>query len=305
MAEKPRLAIGLVALLPFARALAEDQPANCLPADLRLRVSFAEPKGVMETLGELTGERGDARKRALLRQRFLDAGCASVEEQAARGTTEPNLICRIPGSGEATIAIGSSPAFDGWPAAALLPEIARAVSASPRAHGYVIALLARSEATDPSGAREFAKTVRAPRLFVHVGRMGSGHPMLGPATDNAQSCVFGAISEAVGGGPVGTLRSWGNERFAETCAGSDLYSAIVAGPAAPRRVNTCGDRRFEQFLDTDPFVQGGVPVVGVYDFPAKELSRSDAVAYFAEYRVLTAYAVALDQLFAPSRAGLP
>ena len=69
MGAKSSVAIGLTALLSIAPALAEEQAASCLPADLKLRVAFAEPKRVMEMLGDLSRERGDAGKRALLRQR--------------------------------------------------------------------------------------------------------------------------------------------------------------------------------------------------------------------------------------------
>ena len=121
--------------------------------------------------------------------------------------------------------------------------------------------------------------------------------MLGPDTDETQRCVVSSISAAVGGGSIESLASWGRQRFGKTCAGSDLFSAMTVRPGSPRRVNLCGNRTFEQFLDTDPFVRADVPIVGIYDFPgAKERALSDVDAYFAEYRVLAAYAVALDHV---------
>ncbi len=288
------------ALLSMASANAQESARACLPADLELRVAFAEPKQLTETLGELTNTHSRAGKRAVLRQRFEEAGCATIEEQGGRGSAEPNLICRLPGTGEETIAIASSPAFDGWTAAALLPEVARALAAAPREHGYAIAVLSRSNSETPSGARAFAESfgLHSPIFFVHLGMLGSRLPMIGPGARDERVCEVEAVARAVSGASLGTIGSWSGEQFSRPCPGSPLLDT-----RSPHRASICQSSPFNHFLDTDPFVRRGVAVIGVYDFPRDgEPWELDPAAYVATYRILAAYAVALDTLLALPKA---
>jgi hypothetical protein len=303
-----QLAVAVLLLaVGVADARAEEAARDCLPTDLKLRVAFAEPKRLAEGLREIEGERKRAGKRAVLKRRFEEAGCAGVEEQAGPGLAEPNLICRIPGKRADAIAIGSSPMFDGWTAAALLPELARAIAASPREHSYAIALLSRAVAATPAGAREFAASFaeQPPRVFVHLGMLGSRLPEIGPEASDEQRCVVQSIARAVGAG-VETIRAW--NQVASPCLASNAQGR------AHSPVNTCRHDSFAHFLDVDPFVRADVSVAGLYAFPKRDKTnfsmqqsaRLDPVAYVASYRVLAAYTVALDAvLAAPPRAPVP
>jgi hypothetical protein len=298
---------GCAALAAFALAggaRAEDGAAKCLPDELRMRAKFAEPKQLAAALSELDGARKRADKREVVARRFREAGCASVEEQSGAGLAEPNLVCRIPGKSARTIAVGSSPEFDGWASAALLPEIARAVASAPREHGYAIALLSRALAEVPAGARVFADALAAerPAIFLHLGPSGAANPLIGPESDERQLCALLELGRALGA-PIETLPAWSQANV--PCPGTPLLSRGMNAPLA-----LCETSAYSRFLDVDPFVRAQVPVVGVYAFPKRERTnfamrvspRLDPTLYVTSYRLLAAYAVALDQLLAP---GLP
>jgi hypothetical protein len=296
----PSFIAATLALVAMGNASAQEASRPCLPMDLRLSVAFAEPKRLAGALKELEGERKQAGKRAVLERRFAEAGCASVEKQGGPGFAEPNLICRIPGRSSATIAIGTSPMVDGWAAAALLPELARAITASPREHSYAIALLSRAVFATPAGAREFADSFgdRPPLIFVHPGVLGSQLPEVGPEADDEQRCVVQSIARAVAGARLKSIVGW--EQVSTPCRTATVPSLRGAGSRGSA-LAFCGSVPFGRLLDVDPFVRGDVSVVGLYAFPDRERdSRIDAAAYVATYRVLAAYSVALDALLAAS-----
>ena len=303
----PWIPLALATLLAATSAHGEE-PRDCLPADLKLRVAFAEPKRLAEALRELEGERKRAGKLAVLKRRFTEAGCAQVEEQAGDGLAEPNLVCRIPGRGPDTIAIGSSPAFDGWPAAALLPEIARAVAAAPREHAYAIAVLSRAASGSALGAHVFADSfsARPPRVFVHAGMLGAEMPEIGPEADDARRCVVGSIARAALGASVRQVAAWDQVSIQCVTGGGNRYSG------GTESLRTCSSASFSRLLDVDPFVQRGVPVAGLYAYPKRDRAnfamaktpRLDPVAYVAAYRVLAALAVALDRVLGAPTNGI-
>jgi hypothetical protein len=293
-------------LLAMAPLRADEAKRDCLPADLRLRVAFAEPKQLASALRALEGERKSAGKRVVLKRRFEEAGCARVEEQAGAGFEAPNLVCSIPGRSGDTIAIGSSPTFDGWPAAALLPEIARSIAAAPREHSYAIALLSRGTSHKPIGSRAFAKSFgeRLPRLFVHVGIVGSMLPEIGPEAGDEQRCVIESISRALLGEPLRSVLAWEQVGMQCVSPGGNRYSG------GTESLRTCQGAAYSRLLDIDPFLQSDVEVAGLYAYPKRdktlfsmpERTRLDPAAYVASYRVLAAYSVALDALLGPRPA---
>jgi hypothetical protein len=211
------------------------------------------------------------------------------------------LICRIAGRKPDEIAIGSSPLLDGWGAAALLPEIARAIAATPREHGYAIALLSRSAVATPAGARAFAQSFgeRRPRVFVHVGVLGSQLPQVGPEAAEEQVCIVDSVARAVAGVSVDRIKTW--SEIGVPCFEESRHG--VGGVA-----RTCDAASLTRVLDTAPFVRAAVPVVGLYAYPKRDPTifslrrkpRFDAAAYVASYRILAAVAVAFDALPGPT-----
>ena len=297
-----RCAPTAIALLVLAAGVrAQEAAPRCLPEELRMRVKFAEPKQLAEALSALEAARKRETKAEILARRFRDAGCAEVEEQPGAGLAAPNLVCRLPGASDRTIAIGSSPEFDGWASAALLPEIARAVASAPREHGYALALLSRSVEATPAGARAFADSDAASTaLFLHVGSLGTGKAKIGPEADERQACALRELAAALGTS-IEAVLGW--KQLNVPCPGTALLGM------AQRPLANCESASFVRFLDVDPFMRAGVPVLGVYAFPKRdatsfsqpEPARLDPAAYVATYRLVAAYAVVLDQLLAAER----
>lgn len=286
-------------------ARAEDAPA-CLPDDFQLRVKFAEPKQLAETLAAVEKAKRRAGKREVLARRFREVGCASVEGLAGEGNSEPNLVCRIAGRNSKTIVLGTSPQFDGWPAAALLPEIARSVAASAREHSYAFAVFSRVVRETPAGARAFMASAAAdpPASFLHVGSLGAALPQIGPESGEGQRCVLQAVARGLGL-ELEAMRGW--EQISVPCAGSTMQGRSHS-PAF-----SCKGESFGRFLDTDAFIRAEVPVAGVYaylgrdrtNFAMPKTPRFDAAAYVMSYRVLAAYAVALDRVLAAPASAPP
>ncbi len=287
----------LAALALAAGAHAEDAARECLPADLKLRVAFSEPKRLAEALRELGGERKRAGKVAALARRFIDAGCTSVDEQSAPGLSQPNLVCKILGRNPAMIAIGASPELDGWAAAGILPEVARAVAAEPREHSYSIAVFSRTVTESPAGARAFIDSPANghPRYFVHVGSLGSRVPSLPPDLDDEQRCFVDAVARAVVGSSIPQLKAWeqiGIDCRAKNSAGYLGRAGTATGLEGCRRMTV------DRLLDSRPFRKRGIPTIGFYAvIPPHSPTRArlDPPTYVLSYRLIAAVSVALDQ----------
>ncbi len=78
-----------------------------------------------------------------LRALFEEAGCGEVELRELKSSQRPLLLCALPGLSPTTILVSTSydaprsADADGWPAAAMLPNLYRALAAEPRRHTYL------------------------------------------------------------------------------------------------------------------------------------------------------------------------
>lgn len=285
----------LAAALAAAPAQVLAESASCLPPEFSLRVKFATPEELAAGLAAITQPKRDAGKREALAGQLGEAGC-ELEEQGASKLREPNLVCRVPGKRRATIVVGSSPGFDGWPAAALLPALARAVAAAPREHSYEFAAFARSVPQHPSGARHFARSlgddVRA-ALYVHIGVAGLAPPIVGPGASTRQHCVIETVARAIGV-RLSSASSW-NELELPCSSQSGLHVGSDFD-------ESCGEAGYRRLLDVSAFADAEIPFIGVYGmrerspFPqiSQNAERFDAAAYVRSYRLLAAYLVAID-----------
>jgi Zn-dependent M28 family amino/carboxypeptidase len=89
----------------------------------------------------------DTSREAALVKLFADAGCstASLSEQPVPSRKQPNVICVLPGTTEATIVVGAhfdhvdagEGIADNWSGASLLPSLFQSLNNSPRKHTFV------------------------------------------------------------------------------------------------------------------------------------------------------------------------
>jgi hypothetical protein len=92
-----------------------------------------------------------------------------------------------------------------------------------------------------------------------------------------------------------------------------LTGGLNRSSGGTESLRTCSSASFSRLLDVDPFVQHDVAVAGLYAYPKRERAAFsmpkapslDPVAYVAAYRLLTAYAVALDQVLVPASLPAP
>ena len=280
-----------------ASALGAEQPnRSCPPVELAIRVAFGSPQQLADGLKELAEQRGSSSKWRLIEARLREAGCSSVESQAGRNLSEPNLVCRIGDGSRPTIVVGLSPWLDGWQSAALLPQLARAISAGPRRHDFLLVAFGRNVLLQPDGARELLDQLASPpSLFVHFADVGMQPLVVGADTAESQTCLVQSVAAAMGS-PISALSTW--ERVYYPCGEA---SALLC----------TGVRRD---LDTFPFLRRSIAVTGLYGvreepslgLRARDPPRLSPAHYVASYRVLAAYLVAADgALGAPPRPTAP
>jgi hypothetical protein len=116
-------------------------------ASLIAQVSYVQlsPPPIRERLNLYKGN--DTTREASLLKLFLDAGCstANLSEQPVLGTRQPNVICVLPGTTQATIVVGAhfdhiadgEGIVDNWSGASLLPSIVQSLKDSPRKHTFI------------------------------------------------------------------------------------------------------------------------------------------------------------------------
>jgi hypothetical protein len=95
---------------------------------------------VIERLERLPAE--NAARRMALRDLFQQAGCPveSLTEQPVKGSKEPNVLCRLPGTTDTTVVLGAhfdraskgTGAIDDWTGTALLPSLLESLHSKPR-----------------------------------------------------------------------------------------------------------------------------------------------------------------------------
>ncbi len=275
--------VGIAVLLAFTRASAEEEPVDCLPADLKLRLAFAEPKQLADSLGRIAKLKEAADQRAELAAMLAEAGCDAIEQQSDASLREPNLLCRIGDGARRSIVVGTSPMLDGWVTAAILPALASALKSDARRHQFVLVAFGRSALLQPRGARVFLEQEKhVPRAFVHLAQIGMDPPLIGPETSAQQRCLLQSVGRAIGL-EVEALSSW--DRVALAC--DDRIGSRCAG---------YDDRRA---LDTHPFRRRAIEVAGLYGIREQAGPEPGRVAlnptlFVLSYRLAAAYLVALD-----------
>jgi hypothetical protein len=274
------IAVVMGSLLALARAGAEEaEPLDCLPADLKLRLAFAEPKRLVDALSRIAKLKEAADQRAELAGMLAEAGCDEIEQQSDSSLQEPNLLCRIGDGARRSIVVGTSPLLDGWMTAAILPALASALKSDARRHQFVLVAFGRSSLLQPRGARVFLEQERhPPKAFVHLAQIGLDPPLIGPETSAQQRCLVQSVGRAIGF-EVGALPSW--DRVALGCD----------------RRGRCAGSEDSRSLDTYPFRRHAIDVVGLYGIREQRVSASprlDPAVFVLSYRLAAAYLVALD-----------
>jgi hypothetical protein len=123
-----------------------------------------------------------------LKELFRAAGCAeeSLQEQPAKGSSEPNLICTLRGEADSTILVGAHydnegsghGVIDNWSGAVLLPIFYESLKAYPRKHTFIFIAFAGEEA-GLLGSKTYAgqmtpEDVARARALINLDCLGLG-----------------------------------------------------------------------------------------------------------------------------------
>jgi putative aminopeptidase FrvX len=110
----------------------------------------------------------NAARRAAVEDLFREAGCdpGHLSEQKVKGSTQPNVICVLPGTGESAILVGAHfdhvslgrGVVDNWSGAALLPSLYQSLSGEPRKHTFVFVAFTGEE-DGLTGSAFYAKSM--------------------------------------------------------------------------------------------------------------------------------------------------
>ena len=94
-----------------------------------------------------TSSSRNSERRARLHQLFEEAGCKGyfLNEPPVKGSAQPNVVCRLPGSTETEIIVGAhfdqvetgQGVVDNWSGASLLPSLFESLQAEPHRHTFV------------------------------------------------------------------------------------------------------------------------------------------------------------------------
>jgi hypothetical protein len=104
----------------------------------RIRYTPVLPSVLEERLKRVTRE--NKLREEVLRKLFEEAGCEQLSEQALKGLSTPNVVCRLPGEGKLAIVVGAhydkvadgDGVIDNWGGASLLPSLFESLKESPR-----------------------------------------------------------------------------------------------------------------------------------------------------------------------------
>ena len=222
---------------------------------------------------------GAKKRQGAIRELFVQAGCAPVEQTIKKSTA--NVICTLPGDTESTITIGAHFDFvefgkgivDDWSGTALLPSLYEALKISRRKHTFVFVAFAEEER----------------------GLVGSRHYVTS-LTEDQKSRLRAFINlECLGMTPV---KVWVHRSTPVLVTRLDEVARTMQIPLQEMNVEQVGDD------DTHPFLNAAVPVVSIHSVTQNTLSvlhsakdRLDAVHpnhYYTAYRLVAFYLAYLD-----------
>jgi hypothetical protein len=147
-----------------------------LPATAQITFELLRPPAIEARLKSFT--RSNEKRMQTMKHLFAESGCSGEKftEQAVPHLKEPNLICVLPGTGDASILVGAHFDFvdagegvvDNWSGAALLPSLFETLSHRPHQHTYVFIAFSGEE-KGLVGSEYYAKKItKEERQRIHA-----------------------------------------------------------------------------------------------------------------------------------------
>jgi hypothetical protein len=235
---------------------------------------------------------------AQLKRAFNDVECIGGDLREQTTPDGTNLVCTLPGSSTETILVvahyeqvgeGMSVVND-WSGSIMLPFLYRALTATPRQHTFTFVALSGEHGAKPYLASLTHTQRRAIKAVVALDALG-----MGPMRFYIHQ--------------IGSLRS-----PAENVLASQLLEAADNQGLKPSESSIPGS--WFRIDDTREFRYQGIPAILLHSVdganrsipgsPNDKPNAIDTNAYFASYRTLCYYIVALDQMTGlPATASTP
>jgi putative aminopeptidase FrvX len=231
----------------------------------------------------------DSEREATLKRLFVEAGCGEhLSEQQVRGSKVPNLSCTLPGNSGRTLIVGAhfdkvsagDGVADNWSGASLLPSLYQALRTEPRKHTYIFVGFTDEEA-GRIGSRFYARQMTPEQIAAADAMVNMD--VLGLAPPNV----------------------WASRSDTRLTLALHYVGSLLDVPVS--RVN------FERVgtTDSESFARQKIPRITVHSITQENHdagilhSRKDNLSairlddYYTTYRLLAAYLVFLDELYAP------
>jgi len=235
-------------------------------------------------LGKYAGS--NKQREITLKQMFSEAGCDEqhLSEQPVKGSSQPNVICLLPGTSDKVIIVGAhfdyvsagNGVVDNWSGASLLPSLYEAIKIEPRKHSYIFIGFTDEE----------------------VGEVGSAfyvHQMT-----KAQVAATDAMvnMDTLGLAPTEVWASHSDPRLNQAIAG---IAKALKVPVTGVDVDQVGS------TDSEQFAQRKIPSITIHSLSQEswdarilhtskdKLSAMNLDHYYETYRLVAAYVAFLDQ----------
>ncbi len=265
----------LLLLIVFALSLA------ALPAKAQITFELLRPPAIEARLKSFT--RSNEKRMQTMKQLFAESGCSGEKftEQAVPRLKEPNLVCVLPGSGDAIILVGAHFDFadagdgvvDNWSGASLLPSLFETLSHRPHQHTYVFIAFSREE-KGLVGSEYYAKKL----------------------TREEKQRIHAMINmDTLGLTPT---KIWVNHSDEELVRVAAVVANVLHAPLAGVNVEQVGS------TDSESFLSRKIPSIAFHSITQETLpilhSPRDNIAsirmddYYETYRLITAYLSYLD-----------
>jgi hypothetical protein len=225
----------------------------------------------------------DTERAATIKALFTHEGCKGslLREQEVEGAATPNIVCLLPGDGEATVIVGAhydrnSSArrpIDNWSGAALLPALYHSLHERKRRHTFIFVAFA-DKGDDLAGARFFAAHLTPSEL---------------------QRTEAMVNLDVLGLSPTKVWTSHSDKELVH-----DLVTMVYALklPASQIDLEAAGT------TDSEPFALHQIPHITIHSLTQENLTEGATTAfrpnnYYDTYRLLCGYLAYLDAILKP------
>ena len=237
---------------------------------------------------------GNSERRAKLHQLFEEAGCKGyfLSEPPVKGSAQPNVVCRLPGTTETEIIVGAhfdqvengQGVVDNWSGASLLPSLFESLEAEPHRHTFVF-IGFTDEEKGLVGSEQYVKQL----------------------TPWDRSKIRAMINlDSLG---LSSTKVWLSRADKGLAQALNNVAHSMKLPLAAVNVDQVGSS------DSESFAKRDIPSLTIHSvtqetFPILHTSRDTVAAihmddYYATYRLVAAYLSYLDQKLAAGKEEPP